>query len=67
MSFLPYMDNRWPHVRMASVMSALIGLLLFMMLVLSKPFVGPLALDPAPFDAAILTFDDIDRGNQHSF
>jgi hypothetical protein len=44
-------------------MSGLIGLLLCMMLVLSRPFVGPLALDPAPFDTALQAFDDIDHGN----
>ena len=63
MTFFLYMDRRWPHVAMAGVMSGLIGLLLFMMMVLSRPFIGPLALDPAPFEGSLLAFDDIDRGN----
>jgi len=34
-----------------------------MMAVLSRPFVGPLALDPAPFEQAIAAFNDVDHGN----
>jgi hypothetical protein len=63
MSFFLYMDRRWPHVLMVAVMSGLIGLLLFMMLVLSRPFVGPLALEAAPFETSLQAFDDIDHGN----
>ena len=63
MSFVLYMDRRWPQVLMVGVMSGLIGTLLFMMMVLSRPFVGPLALEPAPFEASLKVFDDIDRGN----
>ena len=63
MSFILYMDTWWPQVLMAGVMSALIGMLLFMMAVLSRPFVGPLALEPAPFESSLKVFDDIDRGN----
>ena len=63
MSFILYMDTWWPQMLMAGVMSALIGMLLFMMAVLSRPFVGPLALEPAPFESSLKVFDDIDRGN----
>jgi Protein of unknown function (DUF4239) len=63
MSFIIYMDKRWPHVLMVGIMSGLIGLLLFIMAVLSRPFVGPLALEPTPFEASVLVFDDIDKGN----
>jgi hypothetical protein len=63
MSFILYMDTWWPQVLMVSVMSALIGMLLFMMAVLSRPFVGPLALEPAPFESSLKVFDDIDKGN----
>jgi hypothetical protein len=63
MSFILFMDRAWPHVLMTSVMSALIGMLLFMMAMLSRPFVGPLALQPEPFEISLRTFDDIDRGN----
>jgi hypothetical protein len=63
MSFILFMDRCWPQVLMTSVMAGLIGLLLFMVAVLSRPFVGPLAIDPAPFEQSIATFDDIDHGN----
>ncbi len=63
MSFFLYMDRKWFQVGMVSVMSGLIGLLLFMMTVLSRPFVGPLALDPAPYEASLKAFDAIDAGN----
>jgi hypothetical protein len=63
MSFLLFMDRCWPHVVMVSVMAALIGTLLFMIALLSRPFVGPLAIDPAPFEQALSVFDDVDRGN----
>jgi hypothetical protein len=63
MTFFLYMERRWPHVMMVAVMSGLIGLLLFMMVVLSRPFVGPLALDPASFEQSIAAFNDVDHGN----
>jgi hypothetical protein len=63
MSFIIYMDTWWPHVLMVAVMSGLIGLLLFMMAVLSRPFVGPLALEPAPFESTLKVFDDVDKGH----
>jgi hypothetical protein len=62
MSSVLHMDRRWPHVLMVAVMSGLMGLLLFIIAVLSRPFVGPLALDPAPFEKSLSAFNDIDRG-----
>jgi hypothetical protein len=53
MSFIIYMDTWWPHALMASIMSGLIGLLLFMMAVLSRPFAGPLALESTPFESTM--------------
>jgi hypothetical protein len=63
MTFFLYMDRPQPQMVMVGVMSGMIGMLLFMMVVLNKPFVGPLALEPAPFEQALATFTDIDRGN----
>ncbi|WP_158817282.1 DUF4239 domain-containing protein [Methylocapsa sp. S129] len=62
MSFILYMDRRWPHVFATSVMAVLIGSLLFTMAVLSRPFVGPLAIDPQPFERSSAVFDDVDNG-----
>ena len=62
MSFFIYMEQAWPHVLMASLAASLIGLLLFIMVVLSRPFDGPLALGPGHFQAALAVMDDVDRG-----
>ena len=62
MSFILYKDRRWPHVFATSVMAALIGSLLFTMAVLSRPFVGPLAIDPKPFETSLSVFNDVDNG-----
>ncbi len=63
MSFFIYMERAWPHVMMASLMGGLIGLLLFIMAVLSSPFTGPLALGPDHFRYAVQVMDDDDRGD----
>jgi len=63
MSFLLFMERKWPHVFAVSVMAALIGMLLFAIAVLSRPFVGPLAIDPGPFETSLKVFDDVDQGN----
>jgi hypothetical protein len=63
MSFILYMEHAWPHVLMTAVISALIGALLLIMSLLSRPFVGPLAIQPEPFETSLHTFDDVDHGN----
>ena len=60
MSFGLFMDHVGPQLVMTSVLSALIGLLLVLMVVLNKPFVGPLGIHPEPFEASLRLFDQID-------
>jgi len=63
MAFLLFMERWWPQVLAVSVMAALIGMLLFAIAVFSRPFVGPLAIEPAPFEQSLKVFDDVDQGN----
>jgi hypothetical protein len=62
MSFFLYMERRWPHVFGVCVMAALIGTMLFTMALLSRPFLGPLAIEAAPFEQSLSVFDDVDHG-----
>jgi hypothetical protein len=62
MSFFIYMERAAPHVMMAGLMGGLIGLLLFIMAMLARPFTGPLALSPEHFQSALSVMNDDDRG-----
>lgn len=62
MTFLLFMEKTWPHILMSSAMATLIGLLLFVVVVLNRPFVGPVALEPEPFEATLKTLDAVDQG-----
>ena len=57
------MEHPRPHFLMSGMMAALLGLLLFITLVLSRPFTGPLPLDPRQFQQALVIMDSVDRGN----
>jgi hypothetical protein len=48
---------------MVGMMGSLIGLLLFIMAMLSKPYTGPLALGPDHFRYAVQVMNDDDRGD----
>ena len=63
MSFFIYMERAWPHLLMVGLMGSLIGLLLFIMAMLSKPYTGPLALGPDHFRYAVQVMNDDDRGD----
>jgi multisubunit Na+/H+ antiporter MnhC subunit len=62
LTFLLFMERTWPHVLAVSIMAATISLLLFTIAVLSRPFLGPLAIEPAPFERSLAVFDDVDHG-----
>ena len=57
------MEHARPYFLMSAVMAALLGLLLFIALVLSRPFSGPLPLSPRQFQQALVIMDRVDRGN----
>ncbi|HTA40718.1 MAG TPA: hypothetical protein VK760_16670 [Candidatus Acidoferrales bacterium] len=63
MTFLLYMDLIWPHVVFSALMAALIGTLLFITLLLNRPFVGPLAISPEKFEHSLSVFASVDQGN----
>jgi hypothetical protein len=60
MSFFLYMDRPLLQLMMTSVLSALIGMLLFIMVILERPFLGPLGIEPEPFESSLKLFDQID-------
>jgi len=64
MSFVLYMDYPPPQYVMTSVLSVGIGMLLFLMLVLNRPFVGPLGIEPEPYEASLKLFDFLDQDFQ---
>ena len=61
MTFILFMENKWPHFIFVGIMSLLIGMLLYMLAILSHPFSGPLAIDPAAFESSLSTFTIIDQ------
>jgi len=63
MTFLLFMEREWPHVLMSGLMSLIIGTLIFSILVLNRPFVGPMALGAEPFESTLHTLDAVDQGN----
>ncbi|MHB8465395.1 MAG: bestrophin-like domain [Acidimicrobiales bacterium] len=63
MTFMLYMESRWPHIVMSSVLAGFIGLLLFVTLVLDRPFTGQLRLKPDALEHALAVFDSVDGGN----
>ena len=63
MSCLLYMDTWWPHMIMSGVLALMIGMLLFITVILSKPFQGALALEPGPFEHSLSVYKAVDGGN----
>jgi heme/copper-type cytochrome/quinol oxidase subunit 4 len=60
MSFFLHMEERWPHMASASVMTAVIAMLVCIIFVMSRSFVGPMALSADPFRHALELYDTVD-------
>lgn len=57
------MERIMPHYLMTGMMSSLIGLLLFIVVVLSQPFTGSLPISAKHFQQALDIMDDVDEGD----
>jgi Protein of unknown function (DUF4239) len=56
-----YMDRAWPQVLVVGVMTTMIATLLCITFVLSRPFVGPMALQPEGFEHSLSVYDSVDK------
>lgn len=63
LSCLLYMDTWWPQVLVSAVLALMIGMLLFITVILAKPFQGALALEPGPFEHSLSVYKAVDGGN----
>jgi hypothetical protein len=63
MTFVLHTEAAWPHYLFAALIAALIGTLLFITLVLHRPFSGPLAIKPDSFQHSLDVYDSVDRGD----
>ena len=63
MSWMLYMDLWWPHVVMSGTLALMIGMLLFITVILAKPFQGALALESGPFEHSLSVYKAVDGGN----
>jgi hypothetical protein len=61
LSFFLYMDRAWPQVVGASILAALFALLLCITFVLSRPFVGAMALQPDAFEHSLSVYEAVDK------
>jgi hypothetical protein len=62
MTFVLHTPATFPHVLFSVLLAALIGTLLFITLVLHRPFAGPLGIPPDSFRHSLEVFDSVDRG-----
>jgi hypothetical protein len=63
MSSFIYMDVRWPHMVGSGVLTLMIGMLLFVTILLAKPFKGSLALQAEPFEHSLSVYKSVDNGH----
>jgi hypothetical protein len=60
MSFLLFSERIAPRMILTSIIASTIALLLCITFVLSRPFSGPMALQPEPFKHSLEVFDAVD-------
>ncbi len=60
MSFFLFMRQAAPQMIVTSILASTIALLLSITFVLSRPFAGPMALHPEPFQHSLQVFDSVD-------
>jgi hypothetical protein len=63
MTFLLYTEATYPHILSSVLLATLIGTLLFITLVLHRPFEGPLAIPPDSFRHSLAVFASVDGGD----
>lgn len=56
-------EHAVPHFLMSAMMASLIGLLLFIVVALARPFTGVLPLSSRHFEQALAVMNDVDRGD----
>jgi hypothetical protein len=61
LSFFLYRERTWPQVFASSVMATMVALLLSITFVLSRPFVGGMALQPEAFEHSMGVYDSVDK------
>jgi hypothetical protein len=58
---LLYMERAWPQMVATSIMAGLFAMLLAVTFVLSRPFVGPMAIQPDAFEHSMTVYDSVDK------
>jgi hypothetical protein len=61
LALLLYMDRAWPQIVATSLMAGLFAMLLAVTFILSRPFVGPMALQPDAFEHSLTVYDSVDK------
>lgn len=61
MTFFLYMECSWPQIVVSSAMATMIAMLLCITYLLSHPFVGPMALQPEPFEHSLHVYNSVDK------
>src|SRR5262249_2248481 len=61
MSFFLFPDHHWSHLVMASMLAALIAMMLFVVYIFDQPFRGVLPLKPEAFVHSLDVYNSVDR------